>query len=737
MNCRVPLLCLVIVAVAFLSACGKGYDNPPGTTTGTLTVQIVQAPPAVVTAGGTAAIAANVLNDKANAGVTWSCVPANACGSFNPATAGYQITTVYTAPVAPANGPITPNLAYPVTITATSVADNTQSVSATINVAQQYAIVLYPGNGSLGMVASVTLDGNGNVIGGEADGSANNFYWNAPSITGTYTLDATGHGTLSLSLNNSTCCGTLQQTHGITATSNSHLVIAEEDNFNGLTIGAIGSMDLQTALQPGPSFSGSQVSGGYSFMLAGYSEAVAPACPSSNGGCNTSWGGIFTADGTAATGTPGNITGGIFDENTGNNGGGTGYNSALATPSAGLPFTGTYTAPDAYGRGIITLSTSPDTPGPCGATPLPACTQYVYYLVTPEVLQLTSMTNVGNAGNSGTAFGQGSLATAANDANAALTGGFVFSYYGFGDNNSGGDSSAAAGQFATDGNGNVTGGIMDLNVANGGSPAPSIATTGISLTGSTYSFSGSPRGTFTDPSGQNYNVYLTDPNLNLLDPNSTSGGGGALLFEADNSSASYGNAIGVLIPQADAASAALAGSYAVLLSNQSNLGGCCNYDGGLTGDFTVSATVPGTFSGEGDFQGTGTNSATLTTGPLTGTFTADATNPGHFTGTIVTAPAFPLEIGGTTPGTENVDFFLANGSQGFILETDTVAPVFGAVEAQGTITGAAAVATKRPGAQQRQRSHPKNLLQIIGEQHGHTSGQASGQTSGQAGSGRE
>jgi len=183
-----------------------------------------------------------------------------------------------------------------------------------------------------------------------------------------------------------------------------------------------------------------------------------------------------------------------------------------------------------------------------------------------------------------------------------------------------------------------------------------------------------------------------------------------------------------VIPQADAATAALSGSYAILLSNQSNLG-CCNSDGGLTGEFSVSTTTPGTFSGEGDFQGTGANSATLTTGPLSGTFAADASNPGHFTRPIVTAPAFPLEIGGTTPGTENVDFFLANGSQGFIIETDTIAPVFGAVELQGTITGAAAA--KRPRAQQ-QHSHPKNLLQIIGEH-----GQTSAQTSGQAGSGRE
>jgi hypothetical protein len=472
---------------------------------------------------------------------------------------------------------------------------------------------------------------------------------------------------------------------------------------------------LQTALQAGPSFSGSQVSGGYSFTLSGYSSAM---------GANGSWGGIFTADGTATATTPGNITGGIFDENVGNNGGGTGYNSEIASPAAGLPFTGTYSAPDASGRGVITLSTSPDTPGPCGTTPLPACTQYVYYIVTPEVLRLTSMTNTGKAGNGGSAFGQGSLATAANDTNAALTGGFIFSYFGFGDNNNGGDSSAAAGQFITDGNGNVTGGIMDFNVADGGAPAPTIVTTDISLAGSTYSFSGSPRGTLTTPSGQIYNIYLSDPNLNLLDPNNPNGVGGALLFEANNTSATvpYGNAIGVMIPQADAATANLAGSYAIVLSNQSNLGSCCSYDGGLTGDFTVSTTAPGTFSGEGDFQGTGTNSATLITGPLTGTFAADPSNPGHFTGTITTTPAFPLApVGGTTPGTENVDFFLANGSQGFIVETDTIAPVFGTVEAQGTITGAAAA--KRPRAQQ-QHSHPKNLLQKMGEQHDRLSGQA-------------
>jgi hypothetical protein len=668
-----------------------------------------------MTAGQQLGLVATVFNDKNNAGVTWSCTPANACGSFSPGTTGYEIDTLYTAPVAPANGPITPNLAYTVTITATSVAESSQSASTTINVGQQYAIVLPSGNGGWGQAGSVTLDGLGNVLGGEVD-------WESPccgtgnikvvptSATGgsSYTLDATGHGTLSLDL-----AGDFQ-VHGITATSNSHLVIAEEDQFNGYTIGAVGSMDLQTALQAGPSFSGSQVSGGYSFTLSGYSGAM---------GENGSWGGIFTADGTATPISPGNITSGIFDENVGNNPVGSGYNSVTGT--AGLSFTGTYTAPDANGRGVITLSTSPDTPGPCGAPPPstePACTQYAYYIVTPEVLRLAVITNGGKAGNSGSAFGQGSLATPANDTNAALTGGFIFSYFGFGDNYNGGDSSAAGGQFVTDGSGNVTAGIMDFNVADGSNPATVTTDTPLTLVNA-ISISGSPRGTLTTPSGQIYNIYLTDPNLNLLDPNNPSGAGGALLLAANNTSATvpYGNAIGVMIPQTDAA-ATPSGSYAILLSDQRAPGS----DGGFTGDFTVSTTTAGTFSGEGDFQtivnAQGTNTLVLDTGPLSGTFTADASNPGHFTGTIVTTPAFPFGLGGTTPGTENVDFFLANGSQGFIVETDTIDPIFGVVEAQGTITGGAEA--KRPHAQQQQHTHPKNLLQKMGEQHDRLSGQA-------------
>ena len=617
MKSRVPLLCLMLPALAVLCAC-NGIDKLPGASSGAISVQMTQGPPTPTIAGQPVGLVATALNDTKNGGVTWSCTPVGACGTFNPTTTAYQVDTQYTPPVAPPNSAVTPNLAYPVTITATSVTDNTQSVSTTINIAQQYAFVL-AGYASYGMVGSVTLDGNGNVT-GETDYSENGQYGSFP-ITGTYTLDATtGYGTMSWSIVG--CCS---QTNAITATSNSHLTIAEVDQFAGLTFGGTGSMDLQS----GP-FSASQVSGGYSFTLAGYDAAQ---------GFNGSWGGIFTADGV------GNITNGIFDTSLG--GGASGFSST--------PFTGTFTTPDSQGRGVLDLSN--------GAS-------YVYYIVTPEVLRLTTVNDsvnlhtVQDAANTGSAFGQGALASGVT--NAALTGSFVFDDSGFFSDTNGGEQSGAAGQFTTDGAGNINSGVMDLNAFG------TVST--LSLSGSTYAFSGSPRGSLTGPAGQAYIVYATDPNINLLDPNNPSGSGGALLLEAD-----AGDTIGTIISQTDA-SASLSGGYAFVFSDQANPP---NADGGFDGQFTAPSTGAGTLSGQGAYQGESSNSLVPIIGPLSGTFMADASNPGRFTGTITTTP--PLwagSIGGTTPGTQNVSFYLANSSQGFVVEIDSTAPAVGATQGQ-------------------------------------------------------
>jgi hypothetical protein len=670
MNRRI-LVVVLLTVVAILTGCSSsgGYHGSGGSGSGPSLVQLTQPPPQVLQMGTTAGLVAQVFNDTNNAGVTWSCTPVGACGSFNPTTTPFQIDTLYTAPVPPPNGPITPNLNYSVTITATSVADSSLSASATVSIAQQYGFVL-AGFASLGMVGSVTLDGNGNIISGEADWSQSGQY-SPMTLTGTYALDSTGHGSMTLNLIN-TIFGSFPQTQSITATSSSHLVIAEADQFNGLTIGGVGSMDLQTAAP----FSAAQVSGGYSFGLSGFDGAANKA--GGGTGLNGSWGGIFTADGV------GTIGGGIFDTNT--VGGAPSYSST--------PFTGTFTPPDVNGRGTMDLTNG---------------TSYAYYIVTPEVLRLTTINdvanpaNVSNAANTGSAYGQGSVAATS----AALTGSYVFADFGF---DVPGNAMGAAGQFTTDGSGNINAGITDVNDSGAG-----VLVTGQSLAGSTYTISGSPRGTVTGSSGQTYNVYLTDPNLNLLDPNNPSGAGGALFLESDG----VYSTIGTVIPQNDPASAILDGAYAILLSDQNNP---ANLDGGFTGQFTTTSGAAGVFSGEGDFQGMGNSNATLITGPLNGTFTADSSNLGRFTGTITTAPAFPnANVGDTTPGTEQVSFYLANGAQGFAVETDLTAPVWGVLESQ--VASDPAAAAKRQRANQRQ-SHPANLPRKAGAGHSRISGPA-------------
>jgi hypothetical protein len=255
-----------------------------------------------------------------------------------------------------------------------------------------------------------------------------------------------------------------------------------------------------------------------------------------------------------------------------------------------------------------------------------------------------------------------------------------------------GNSAAAAGQFTADGKGNIPGGVVDLNDSpNGGN-----VLAGLPFTSKGYSISGSARGTIAGPSGITYNVYLTDPHLNLLDANNTSGGGGALLLETD---ATY-SATGMLIPQignanltitatsvannsATAAATttlypAIDGGYALLLSNQN---GSFYPNGGLTGEFVAPSTSgPGTFTGEGDYMGTGPNNGTPTVSPISGAFSSDPNYAGRFTGTMLTPPGYPN--GGTSATTENFSLYMSGAAQGFAIETDKVAPTWGILEIQ-------------------------------------------------------
>jgi len=361
-------------------------------------------------------------------------------------------------------------------------------------------------------------------------------------------------------------------------TSTSHGVISEADGINSVS----GSLDLQSA---GPNFASSQVSGGYSFVLTGQDITKSTAEVE---------GGIVTADGA------GNLTNGTIDTNDG---------GTFSTAA----FQGTYTSPDSFGRGTVTTA--------AGAT-------FTYYIVTPKVLRLVETDANTVAG--GSAYSHGA---AGSFTNSSLSGNFVFSVLG----QSPTGATAVAGQFTTNGNGNFTKGIADSVSGNGSTVST------LPLTGSTYSITGSPRGTVVVTGGAAaLNLYVTDPNLNLLDPNNPNGGGGALILETD----ANGYTVGQVIPQANPSSATIQGNYVINMTALQNTGAGVDFELDLAGQALASSGTG--FSGLADYAGAAFNPVTsagftappVTGGSLAGTLNADSTNPGHFTGRInITPPA--------------------------------------------------------------------------------------------------
>src|ERR1035437_4574413 len=168
------------------------------------------------------------------------------------------------------------------------------------------------------LLGSVTVDGNGNVLAGEQD------YNDAFGLTspeppgdkipgGTLTVDGTGQGTLTLITDNAALGVSGTETLGVQFVNTKHALIVQ---FDGSATSS-GSMDLQTLP--------STLSGNYAFTLSGvdtsYFSVVA--------------GGVFSISGTA-------MQNGLLDVD----------DAGVVT--LGTPFTGTISAPDAFGRGTIT-----------------------------------------------------------------------------------------------------------------------------------------------------------------------------------------------------------------------------------------------------------------------------------------------------------------------------------------------------------------------------------------------
>jgi hypothetical protein len=607
-----------------------------------VTVHFTTAPPSVVAQGATANPVATVANDGALAGVNWSCTPVGTCGSFNPPMTQSGASTTYTPPSKGTN----------VVITATSVTDPKASaggpviVPGTASLATlkgQYAFLIHAavGNqttrGFTTFMGSVTLDGLGNVTAGIEDLVSPIYYDQGDPICPTntagpcsapapvpnasyYTVDPNGHGTLRIkTLNGETL------DFSFIATSPSHAEIVETAGDPGS-----GTLDLQTTKtgQTG-GFDVSQISGNYAFTLDGVNASASPTH-------KLSVGGVFQADGT------GNVTNATLDVN----------DNGVFTTTAGVGGKISI-VPDSNGRGQLQFN---------GGKSLR------FYVVSNKVLRFFEDDNIDYLG--GSAYAQSAGAP-------PQSGNFAYQHCGW--NSSGTVRTVAAGQFTADATGTITAGISDSNA--GG--APTIPSVGKAVSGS-YKPGATPATlTLTDATGgpAALNVYPVDPTLNILDPNNTTGGGGALLLHTDANLVGSG----VLLPQNLSAAPNFLGSNALNLENA--IAAASPREVTLAGVFT-SDGVSNFTNGLADYDWDDATSPMFTVmlqAPFTGSYAVDSSNVGHFTGTIdIPTPATNPPLLTTTypfilPSTNifKVSFYQVSGSQAFIIQTDTTANVTG------------------------------------------------------------
>jgi len=502
-----------LTLVLLNSGCG-GNSSQPRSQPQSISV-VLSTVSASVVPGGTTTVSATVSNDSMNAGVSWSCAPANACGLFSPSSTASAMATTYTAPaVVPAGGQVT--------VTAKSITDPTKSASSVVMITEpasdatlsgRYAFFVTSPTGNRGtasLLGSINLGGDGTVAGGVADIISPGVLdlqdqilptsANPQPNTSSYTVDGTGHGTMNVR----TASGQ-QLAFSFAVTSPAHTLLTEIDGNPGS-----GTMDLQQ--HPTGGFTASQVEGGFSFTMTGTAKA--------NAATKVSYGGVFTADGV------GSLSGGTLDINT----------AAIMTTS---PFSGSFSAPDSNGRGTLQLGGG---------------RSFTYYVISSKALRLFEADNLNLMG--GSAYAQG--------------GSVIF----FGNNyfyqNSGwssaGRTTTAGEFFILESENDISAGISDSNA--GGPPAtPKSA---VKVSGSYDSFpDGTGSLTLVDAGGSStFNLYVVDHNVNIFDPNASpagffSGGGNALMLHTDANV----NGTGVVIGNAELGFPPLVGNNALQLTN--------------------------------------------------------------------------------------------------------------------------------------------------------------------------
>ena len=279
-------------------------------------------PPATAT-GASVAFAGGVNTATTNASGVATSAPFTANGSVG----SYTVTATVASGSGPAN--------FSLTNTAISFAFYLNGLE-----------VVNGGPNFYALAGSVTVDGNGNVLGGEQDyNDGLGLLSPQPSgdtiLPGTAALTVdptTGQGTLTLTTNNASLGVSGVETLGIQFVNTNHALIVQ---FDGSATSS-GSMDTQT-------LASTLNDGNYAFTLSGVDPAY----------LSIVLGGVFSIS------TSGTALQGTFDVDD---------SGANATPTLGTAFSGTITGPDAFGRGTITSAA--------------LAVSLNYYVVGPEAIRI-------------------------------------------------------------------------------------------------------------------------------------------------------------------------------------------------------------------------------------------------------------------------------------------------------------------------------------------------------------
>ena len=579
---------------------------------------------ASINAAFAAPLVATVLDSFSNpvsgATVTFTAPGAGASGTFadtgtNTTTATTNASGVATSTTFTANG----TAGGPYTVAATVLGVATEADFSLTNTTN-YSFYLSgmeainSGPNFYALAGSVAIDTNGNVLAGEQDYN-DAFGLTSPQPSG----DTITGGTLTV--DPTTGQGTL-----ILITDNTDLGVNGTETLGVQFANTNHALIVQ--FDGSATSSGSMdlqtltspLSGGYAFTLSGVDTAYLPVVA----------GGVFSISGTA-------MQNGLLDVDDD------------GTVTLGTAFSGTISAPDSFGRGTIT------------GTGIAIAINY--YIVGPEAIRIIDV----DVDDSfvGSAFGQG---TGTFD-NTSL-GSSVFGVQ----SNSFGVPYAAAGQFATvPGSGTFQGVADDDEFGFVFSDSPISGTYAIASNG--YGNLTITPGDLQDVSA--LGIYMTDPNLNLNDPNNTTSGlGGALVADLDTSL----NGTGVLTPQTDTSTASFAGNYAF---------GAQDYNA-ISGEFD--------FVGQGSVTGGVLSGTGLVSDPLSffsanptdsgvtfsGTADPDGVNAGRYT---MLANPLAITVAGGSPVDFSVVIYQASGAQLFWMDEDGDSLFLGPLEQQGSLAG--------------------------------------------------